>query len=177
MLNFLITIICGIAIGAALKMFFDRKRSKLGTQTEDSSDEVSQSSVTELYKLADDMDDFFQNTAHPKDLLGSPYFIRGVKMLDQPNFSDDLLIDYYTGDNSLISCMALEALNRRSISENIQEQIIRHIGNSYSWSVYFAFRTICKKYKKPVIGAVLVQAQEWWAENRMISLFVNPFIR
>jgi len=177
MINFLITIICGIAIGAALKLFFDRKRSKSSAQSEESSKEVSPSGVTELYSLADDMDDFFQNTAHPKDLLESPDFIRCVKMLDQPNFSDDLLIDYYTGDNTLISCMALEALNRRSISENIQEQIIRHIGSSYSWSVYFALRTICKRYKKPVIGAVLAQSQEWWSENRMISQFVNPFIR
>ncbi|NOQ98180.1 MAG: hypothetical protein GQ561_08455 [Calditrichae bacterium] len=105
-----------------------------------------------------------------------PEFLNGVSLLKKSDLSEDSLIEYYAGGNIIISCMALEALNHRSISQETVDKIVSFLGRCYLWPIYFAFRTISRKSKKPVIGAVISQAKEWWAQDRLLIQMANTFI-
>ncbi|MGD8344485.1 MAG: hypothetical protein PVH53_12875, partial [Desulfobacterales bacterium] len=84
----------------------------------------SSKSTTLLYDLAQRMMGFFEQAAHPKDLLQNTTFQQGVQMLSSGQYSDDQLIEYYAGHNVPIGCMALEALSQRTLSESTIDRII-----------------------------------------------------
>jgi len=174
---FLLGSIVGLALGISLKITYDRRTTALAHPQGDASDELPESEPTDLYDLAERMDRFFRSVAHPKDLLGSPEFMRGVEILAQADYSDDELTEYYSGDNVIISCMAFEALCRRPENDKVAEQLIAKLGETYVWPMYFAFRALRNKTKKPVVGAVILQAQEWWARDKLLNHMIDAFIR
>ncbi|MCP4137015.1 MAG: AAA domain-containing protein [bacterium] len=155
----------------------EEERKQEGSQEGDSPlPESPVFSVSELYKLANKMDAFFNDSAHPRDLLESPDFIHGVDLLCLPASSDDVLFEYSTGDNALIACMALEALHRREPGETIIDQLISYVGDTYMWPIFFVLRIIGNKNEKPLIGAILAQAKEWWGDNKMMTQMITSFI-
>ncbi len=173
---FILALLLGTALGivfiVGLNKLLKKRKSKKDRDKAD-----SKSGVSKLYALADKMDDHFNQSANPKDLLDYPDFIKGVDILCQSDFTYDTLIEYSTGDNVLIACMALEALNRRSDNEDVSEKVVENLGASYLWPVYFALRLLNAKSKKPVIGAALANTQEWWSQNIQIKQFFETFIK
>lgn len=129
-----------------------------------------------LYRLADETSRFFENSAHPKDLLDNPTFLQGVATLSSADYTDDQLIEYYAGGNVLIGCMALEALRSRRLNENGVDQLIFHIGSRYIWSLFFAFRVLAGENIQPVIGAVLQKAPDWWEDEELLQQILKDFI-
>ena len=76
--------------------------------------ETSTPKTGDVYAVASQIADFYHATAHPEDLLTNcPEFEAGVADLRDPSVSVDTLINYVTGDNAIISCLAIEALRRR----------------------------------------------------------------
>ncbi|MEJ2536227.1 MAG: AAA family ATPase, partial [Calditrichia bacterium] len=134
------------------------------------------SDLSRLYQVAANVKNFFDFTARPKDLLDFPEFLEGITLLEKSDLDDDALIEYYAGGNIIISCMALEALNRRSISQDIVDKIVSFLGNIYLWPIYFALRTVSNKSEIPVIGAVLAQTKEWWTQNQLLIQMMEVFI-
>ena len=76
-----------------------------GTTTAAADEEVS--------ALAWGLDDFFQRTTHPRELLAEPTFRRGVEMLSGDGHTTRDLLAHALGTHSVLACMALEALARR----------------------------------------------------------------
>ncbi|UCF63035.1 MAG: ATP-dependent Clp protease ATP-binding subunit [bacterium] len=134
------------------------------------------SGIAQIYQIAANIKDFFDFTAHPKDLLDFPEFMNGVKLLEKSDLKEDALIEYFAGGNIIISCMALEALNRRSISQETVDKIVSFAGRCYLWPIYFVLRTVSNKSKNPVIGAIIAQAKEWWAQDRLLIQMLEVFI-
>ena len=180
----LISLLLGIALGFGLRQWWQRRDVPPAEHAEENPEhseakepELSpDTNGTALYTLANDMRDFYQSTAHPKDLLQSQEFLRGVEMLMQPTYSDDELLDYYAGENPLIACIALEALNRRSENGQWTDQLLSHLDECYLWPMYFAFRLL-ERAEKPVIGSVLAKAQEWWEDERLFVKIMNTFMK
>ncbi|GAK50754.1 ATPase with chaperone activity, ATP-binding subunit [Candidatus Moduliflexus flocculans] len=174
----------GIAFGFGLHRLWQRRESSPADQSLqelESSEKKEAESPPDtkgaaLYALANDMRDFYQSTAHPKDMLQSQDFLRGVEMLTQPVYSDEELLDYYAGENPLIACMALEALNRRSETVQWTDQLLSHLDECYLWPMHFAFRLL-ERAEKPVIGAVLAKAQDWWEDERLFVKIMNTFMK
>lgn len=129
-----------------------------------------------LYDLAEQMKPFFESTAHPKDLLDSESFQQGAGMLSSDRYSDEQLIEYYAGSNVLIGCMALAALGSRPLSGTSTDQIIFHIGSRYIWTLFFVFRVLAAHDIKPVIGAVLLNAPDWWKTEELLQQILKDFI-
>lgn len=179
MIYLFIAIISGLAAVLLLKSFNDQPLSKQEPEPPEpaSTKETSVTDVAGLYRLADEMEGYYRATAQPKDLLGSEDFLRGVDMLSGPTLNDEDLVQYCTGDNDLIACMALEALSRRSPDEKVIEKIVSHLGRSSIWPIYFALQVLSSKSKGPVVGSVLAEAQDWWSDNSVLVQFVNTFIR
>ena len=119
---------------------------------------------------------FFEQAAHPKDLLDNAILQQGVQMLSSGQYSDEQLIEYYAGHNVPIGCMALEALSRHTLSQSTVDQIISHIGSRYGWTLFFAFRLLGKADNKPVVGPALLQAPDWWKEDQLILQILKDFI-
>jgi hypothetical protein len=132
-----IVFLIGIFLGFALKSLISKARK----QSDPLPPTVKQSSrsTTRLYDLAQRMMDFFEQAAHPKDLLGNAIFQQGVQMLSSGQYSDEQLIEYYAGHNVPIGCMALEALSQRTLSQFTIDQIIAHIGSRYGWTLFLLF--------------------------------------
>jgi hypothetical protein len=137
---------------------------------------IAAKSTTQLYDLAQRMMGFFEQAAHPKDLLENTIFQQGVQMLSAGQYSDDQLIEYYAGHNVPIGCMALEALSQRTLSESTIDDIIAHIGSRYGWTLFFAFRLLGIADNMPVIGPVLLRAPEWWKEDQLILQILRDLI-
>jgi ATP-dependent Clp protease ATP-binding subunit ClpC len=158
-----------------LILYLSGRRAKDKTVSEEAAPDSS-SDMNLLYQIASSIQNFFEFTARPKDLLDYPEFKRGVLLLEKSELNDDALIEYYAGGNIIISCMALEALNRRAISQETVDKIVSFLGRCYLWPIYFAFRTISRKSEEPIVGAVISHAKEWWAQDRLLVQMADTFI-
>jgi ATP-dependent Clp protease ATP-binding subunit ClpC len=170
-----VILLIGIILGYALKSQISKTPQKFKALEPPTATQSSKNNVR-LYNLAEQLYGFFEQAAHPKDLLGNGTFEQGVQMLSTDQYSDEELIEYYAGNNVAIGCMALEALNQRSLTETHIDQVIFHIGSRSGWTIFFAFRLLAAADIKPVIGAVLLKASEWWKDDQLLQQILKDFI-
>lgn len=168
------SLLIGVGLAAVLAWIGKRGRSKRAqVRREPTSADVEAA----VYKIANELKDFFENTSHPSELLRSDGFLAGVAVLHESDLSDDRLIGMSKSSSGLISCMALEALKRRDLSEKAVHRIARNVGAYFPWSIFFALRAVSQPDDRPVIGAILAQTQEWWLRNHYLPGFFDEFIR
>lgn len=174
-------LLTGVVFGfIARRYWFERKLSAAEQQENLNSHNLpaapggSQESA-DLYKIAESLQGYFDQSAHPKDMLSHAEFERGVNLLMADAYSTGDLLNYVAGTNAVISCMALEALSRREIEEDIYEPLIGAIGNLGYWALYFAFRALNKHADRPLITAVLVRVNLAWRGPIAIQI-IREFI-
>ena len=168
-------LLIGIVLGYALKSQLSKTPQQSKVPAPPTAKQSSKSTVR-LYNLAERLWGFFEQAAHPKDLLENNTFQQGVQMLSAGQYSVEQLIEYYAGNNVPIGCMALEALSKRTLSETSIDQIISHIGSRYGSTLFFAFRLLDTAGIKPVIGAVLLKAPVWWEDDQLLQQILKDFI-
>jgi ATP-dependent Clp protease ATP-binding subunit ClpC len=118
-----------------------------------------------LYKIAESLQGYFDQSAHPKDLLTHEGFERGVQLLTKESFSTGDLLNYAAGTNTVICCLSFEALACRTsepISEEIVEQMLNMFGGMGYWPLYFAFRALKHNTSRPLIGPVMTRVNLGW---------------
>jgi ATP-dependent Clp protease ATP-binding subunit ClpC len=174
-INIGVILLIGIVLGYALKSQISKIPQQSRAPTEPNAKQSSKSTVR-LYNLAERLWGFFEQAAHPKDLLENNTFQQGVQMLSAGQYSDEQLIEYYAGNNVVIGSMAMEALSKRTLSEAGIDQIISHIGSRYGFTLFFAFRLLDTTDIKPVIGAVLLKAPVWWKDDQLLQQILKDFI-
>ena len=165
MLIFIIVAI--VLIGAvALGLFLRQSRlaAKAGQQVlSDQTSTKPGGESGELYKIAESLQGYFDQSAHPKDLLAHAEFERGVKLLSSDKFSTADLLNYAAGTNGIICCMALEALARRDkFEEDIFDPIANLLPSLGFWPIYFAFRVLTKHTDRPLVTAVMARVSLAW---------------
>ncbi|MBN1559910.1 AAA family ATPase [candidate division KSB1 bacterium] len=168
-----------LLIGLSLGLYGKKLWLKLRARRKDLADggEVrAPDDVARLYEIAASMQDFFQKTANPADVLASAEFQRGVRLLEKPVISIERVLEYCSGGNHIISCMALRALLAREKSEEHIAALIDNLDQLGGWAYYFALQVIVLS-DRPVLGAVLVKAQEWWMEYKVFMQSTNDFIK
>ncbi|NNG01263.1 MAG: AAA domain-containing protein [Desulfobacteraceae bacterium] len=170
-----IILLTGIAIGFIIRSQKDKLR-RPRKAISHSSPQQALDDTAGLYKLAEEMKNFFESTAHPKDLLQNESFTKGVKILSSDNYSNEQLVEYYSGSNVLIGCMALEALNSRRISGTDIKKIIFHIAGRYIWTLFYTFRVLGSEDVKPVISVVILNAPGWWKDEELLVQILKDFI-
>src|SRR5437868_5497473 len=87
-----------------------------------------ESGSADLYKIAELLQTHFDQSAHPKDLLARPEFERGVELLMVKSYSTSDLLNYAAGTNTVICCLAFEALARRTVEQDIFEPTMSMLG-------------------------------------------------
>jgi len=107
----------------------------------------------------------FQAAASTDDLLQHPPFMEGVEHLKSEAYSDDDLLGYFTGDNAIVACMALEALALRRGGQEVVEPILAGFNDVAPWTRFFALRVLEARVgaREPLLGRVLARIDESWS--------------
>ncbi len=177
----LLALLIGVLFGfVVLRIWVERQTAKAGTlsplplspNAEPAPAGEPQGSA-DLYKIAEALQSYFDQSAHPKDMLTNPDFERGVQLLLSSSYSTSDLFSYTAGTNTVICCLAFEALSRRtaeSIEQDVYEPTMNMLGNLGYWPLYFTFRALNKHTSRPLIGAVLSRVNLNWRVPSAIQI-------
>ncbi len=153
----LVTLLAGIALGFVVRQRWENRKADQSNSPEQAGESGP------LYKLSESLQTYFDQSAHPKDVLTHSEFERGVKMLMADKYSTGDLLNYVAGTNGVISCIALEALNRRDkVEQDIYDPIINLLPNVGYWQLYFAFRALAKHSDRPLAAPVMARVNLAW---------------
>ena len=133
----------------------------------------AQSIRTELYAIASDLDDFFDQTAQPEDLMGHQVFLRGVDLLSGADLSSEDLLSYYRGDNHIIACLAMGALSRGEADSGFLEPILTDLNQVGYWVRHFALRALDRRISEPILARVLSSIDDSWGGRIPGQIFRN----
>jgi ATP-dependent Clp protease ATP-binding subunit ClpC len=130
-----------------------------------------------LHQIADGLTKFFDESALPEDLLANADFRRGVDLLAAEGIERDLVLSYVTGDNSVISCMASEALRTRRIAGDTPHRLIETIGTIGGWPLFFVLRYLSALVPadEPLVGRVVARAGDTW-DHRIPRRILQDFL-
>jgi len=175
-----IALLVGIFLGFAAQRLFKRLLDRVAaarTPAPEPDPPSTRAAQVDLYTLADRLNDYFQQSAHPRDLLEHDDFQRGVACLGGPRYGIDAVLVYATGEHVLIACMALEALHHRDdVGGDLIARLVDHVPRSYVWPLFFLLRVLRAHSPEPVVSAVLLSAQEWWPQNGSLLQILRAFI-
>ena len=133
--------------------------------------------VNQIYSIQERLTPFFNRTAHPRDLLSNELFQEGVTLFCGPDFTAMDLLDYGTGENVPVSCMAWEAIFQRGEGNELREVIREVIKDRYTWPAYFALRALSASPPDYfAIGGVLANAAEWWSDSTAMVHVIRNFV-
>jgi hypothetical protein len=93
-----------------------------------------------LHQIADGLQEFFDESALPDDLLADTRFRDGVRLLADASVQAERVLSYATGENAVIACLAFEALLERSETGPLRDAVLDRIGDVHGWRLYFALR-------------------------------------
>jgi ATP-dependent Clp protease ATP-binding subunit ClpC len=95
----------------------------------------------DVYAVARRLDEFFNATTHPRELLGNETFERGVVLASREQ--THTLISRGVEFDAVVACISLEALARRAGGgEEVGDAIVRDINGYYYWPRFFALRAL-----------------------------------
>jgi ATP-dependent Clp protease ATP-binding subunit ClpC len=115
--------------------------------------------------LAWSLDDFYQRTTHPRELLPEPTFLRGVELLCGAAYTTQDLLAHAAGTHSVLACMALEAVARRPDRERAAaEGVLFNLNNYWHWQRFYALRAIEAHARGPVLARLLVSLNSSWRD-------------
>ncbi|MBN2491590.1 MAG: AAA family ATPase [Planctomycetes bacterium] len=168
-----LALILGVAVGFAVRSILVHRTPPRPPQTPE---EPAADGRRRLYQVAEEIGRYFQQTAHPSDLLRHEVFEQGVALLRAGEFSTDELLAYATGDNQPIACMALEALARRDDDADVVDRIFALLNGVPYWARFFALRVLDTRVKPPVVARLLLGIDESWSSGLALQL-LGDFVR
>ncbi len=118
----------------------------------------------------------YKNLSHPADILDTPAFRDGVRLLQGRGLPDEKLLDYYTGDTVAMAVLALEVFGQRSGPSRELGRILEGINRVHLWPQFFALRALRARATEPVVGAALLHVEPDWLEPPRIQI-LRDFVR
>jgi ATP-dependent Clp protease ATP-binding subunit ClpC len=121
---------------------------------------------SDVYAVARAMDDFFNDTTHPRELLGHEGFRRGVELSLGSDATARGLLACAAEGNVLVACISLEALARRAgDDEEAVEGLLRDINAYFYWPRFYALRALAAHAgARDVLAPLLVRLNSTWRE-------------
>ncbi len=129
-----------------------------------------------LQDLAAAMSEFYDQSAHPQDLESNEHFRAGVARMVDAQMPLDQLINFAIGANSQLAAMAGAALAEREDSASATPRLLGALRFARVWTDFFLFRFFVARADRPIIGAALMEAPDWWADNPLMPTFVSDLI-
>ena len=174
----LVSLIVSAIIVATVRSLYSlgRKQRAEAAARKASGGEVGNKEPPTLHQLADSLREFYEASSHPHDLLGHAAFEAGAARLTDPELPLEQVINYCIGANHQLASMAAEALLRRPDSTRAVERVVPYLRMANVWTMYHILRFLQERAEVPVIGSVLVRAQEWWPRNPFLPQMMADFI-
>ncbi|MDT5271581.1 MAG: ATP-dependent Clp protease ATP-binding subunit ClpC [Acidobacteriota bacterium] len=133
---------------------------------EDSAAAETRDEPSDVYALARVMDDFFNDTTHPRELLGHEGFRRGIELSLGAEATTRGLLARAAEGNALLACISLEALARREGDDNeVIEGVLRDINAYFYWPRFYALRALAAHAgTRDVLAPLLARLNSTWRE-------------
>ena len=127
--------------------------------------------AADVYALARSLDEFFNSTTSPRELLGHQTFERGVGLSAGAENSTYLLLSRATDYDVPVACMSLEALARRpGDDEAVVEAVLRDINVFYYWPRFFALRALAAHAGgRNVLAPLLARLNSTWRDHEPLQ--------
>jgi ATP-dependent Clp protease ATP-binding subunit ClpC len=122
-----------------------------------------------LNRLEGTFASYSANYAHPRELEDQAGFAEAVTLLADPQVALDIVGQYALGSNWALSCAALAALRQRPDGAQLAQTISRNFDKLHLWAMFFALKYLAELDERPPVGEPLAGAQEWWAENLLLT--------
>jgi ATP-dependent Clp protease ATP-binding subunit ClpC len=131
-----------------------------------------------LYEIAAEISDFFQSSAHPRDLRTQKLFRQGAEILENDSHSLADLRAFVHGDNATLSCLALEAMSRRPDVADAVEPLLAKVNAIMYWPRFFALEVLAAGTPADgsVLGPLLLRIHESWADHPVLP-FLEAFAK
>ncbi|HEX8353248.1 MAG TPA: hypothetical protein VF611_10130, partial [Pyrinomonadaceae bacterium] len=128
--------------------------------------------TSEASGLACVINEFFNATTHPRELLGHETFERGVELLRGSGLPTHTLTERALDCELSVSCMALEALARREgDDEAVVSSTLRDINLHFYWPRFFALRALAAHAAgRAVLAPLLARLNPTWREPLPLEL-------
>jgi ATP-dependent Clp protease ATP-binding subunit ClpC len=133
---------------------------------DDSAAAETREEPADVYAVARGMDDFFNETTHPRELLGHDGFRRGVEFSSGAEATAHGLLARAAEGNALLACISLEAIARREgDDEEVVEGVLRDINAYFYWPRFYALRALAAHAgKRDVLAPLLARLNSTWRE-------------
>ncbi len=131
--------------------------------------------TTRLYRLEGAYSQGASNLAHPRELEDNSAFREAVALLTDATVPLDSVMQYALGTNWALACAALSALGKRGDGHTRVDAVQAEFGKLYPWPMHFALGYFAQLAARPPVGASVVGAKDWWAENRVIPLLFRDY--
>ncbi len=121
---------------------------------------------SDVYAVARASEDFFNDTTHPRELLGHEGFRRGVELSSGAEATAHELLARAAEGNALVACISLEALARREgDDEAVAEGVLRDINAYYYWPRFYALRALAAHAGgRDLLAPLLARLNSTWRE-------------
>jgi ATP-dependent Clp protease ATP-binding subunit ClpC len=127
----------------------------------------------DLNALAWSVEEFFNRTSHPRELLAQENFEKGVALLAGEAYTNGGVMNYARGTSVVLACMAFEALARRATAhkdEGVADQIVHSLNSLYHWPRYFALRALEANAEGPTVARLLASLGADWVDYFPLSM-------
>jgi len=106
-----------------------------------------------LHRLAGAIEQFVENSAHPRELIEQPDFKAATTLLGQKDVSFDLIRQYATGASWTLACAALHVLKARPERDSLSQTVLLQLKQMRPWTIYFALNYFASLEQRPPVGA------------------------
>lgn len=128
-----------------------------------------------LRRLGSALEPRAEKSAHPREMIDWPEFEAVVDAFRRPDVSLATLRRYACGANWPLSCAAFAALSFHPERSALAAGILPQLGNVRPWTLFFALRYLNSLELRPAMGAPLIVAPPWWAQNLVIPDFFREY--
>lgn len=135
-------------------------------------------STNDVHALARSIEEFFNATTHPRELLDNDTFVRGVELSRGAENSTFTLLARSTDTDVVVACMSLEALARRGgvDGEMVADSIIRNINVFYYWPRFFALRALAVQAGSlSILPRLLARLSSSWRDYMPLQM-IRDFV-
>src|SRR5262245_31214785 len=128
-----------------------------------------------LQQLSDPITNLAESSAHPRDLLENASFREAVAIFESDQLSLKLVTDYAGGANWPLATAACAALNARADRAEALPAVLSSFRHCRPWPMYYVLRYFETLEQRPPMGALILQAAEWWIDHPFIPGLLGEY--
>jgi ATP-dependent Clp protease ATP-binding subunit ClpC len=164
-------------VGVAAAVFWRRVRSLVPSlPPSQPSAAVNASGPTQrLQQLSDPITNLAESSAHPRDLLEHASFREAVAIFESDQLSLKLVTDYVGGANWPLATAACAALSARADRAEALPSVLSGFRHCRPWPMYYVLRYFETLEQRPPMGALILQAAEWWIDHPFIPGLLGEY--